>query len=508
MNRKDLILITICILLFSGAALLTGTPGADWNTTQIYNVTTELAHSLRYTLSRTPGQPFLDYLNFITWSFAGGFGVHAWFIIVSALGILALFRLVRLNGGCSPLAAALTLALNPLFLANAGGVGDFAASASFLLISFCAGAYGFPLLAGLCLGLAAGCRLVFYLYVIPLAVLVAFSAGPGEESRSERFHRAFVTASTATVTCAFFYAPLFAFFGKGLLINLPFQTFEYHASAFTYKLFISLGLAVWLVVAALIVRFLRNRRQLPGAFNKGLAICALLLAACCALIFFRVPTKPALTLPILIAIILLVQTFAGRAWAYALLAGSVLSGIFILSPYDRVRDRYVWHIEPGWYQEEIAEANQNRFQLRDIHATLAGLPTRSLLVTTNTWTAEEAAKFPLDQVQHVGPVNGLTAAVAFSDLGADRVSVDIHEPKLLELLQYASSGDPGNRIPIYYESQFLGLLRRWSGLNLERFGTAVNFTGAPLAKAIAGLRSSQAAPQSRLSQFPLPRPNP
>jgi hypothetical protein len=494
MNRKELILISVCIVIFSGAALVTGTPGADWNAPQIYNVTTELAHSLRYTLSRTPGQPFLDYVNFITWRFGGRFGLHAWFVVVSALGILALFRLVRFNRGTAPAAAALTLALNPLFLANVGGVGDFAVSASFLLMSLCTASYGLPLLAGFCLGLAAGCRLVFCVYVIPLAFLVAFSTGPKEASRDERFRRALVTASTATLTCAFFYAPLFAFFGRGLLVNLPLQTFKYHATAFTYKLFISLGIWIWVIVAALLVRFFRNGRPLSGVANRRLAITALVIAACCALIFFRVPTKPALTIPILIAIILLVQVSAGKAWAYVLLAGSVLSGVFILSPYDRIRDRYVWHIEQGWYQEEVAEANQNRFQLMDVHAALSRMPSRALLITLNIWTSEQATTFALEQVQQIGPVNGLTNVLAFSDLGTGRVAVDIHEPKLLELLHYATSGDSGNPIPIYYESQYLGLLRRWGDLNLKQFGKEVSFADDPLSKAIAGLRASPVAP--------------
>lgn len=471
MTRKELLLLLPCIILFSTAALFTGTPGADWNAPNIYDVTTELAHTFRYTLSRTPGQPFLDYLNFVFSSLAGLFGLHAWFVVVSSLGVLALFRLLRYAGGPSPLIGAATLALNPLFLAHVGGLGDFAVSSSFLLISLSCAIRGNGVIAGICLALATGCRLVFGIYVIPLMALIALSARAKGATDRDVFRSMLQGALTAILISALFYAPLLAFFGTHLLENLPFQTLRYHASAFLFKLLIGLGIPVWLVVAVTSAKMLQNwRRKSTNSLNHALSIAALLIAACCSLILFRVPTKVELALPILIAIILLVQFFAGRSWSYFLLIASVLSGLFIAAPYDRDRDLYAWHIEKGWYAKELVEAHRNSQHLGDLHASLARMPTRTLLVTGKTWTSEQATKFTLQDIQQIGPVSSLTAVTWFPDLGPERIVVDIHEPRLRQLIVYLTSCAPENRMAVYYEPEYLGLLRRWNNFDLSRYG--------------------------------------
>src|ERR1039458_1093556 len=78
-------------IIFAGVAFVMGLPGGDTNGKDTYNVITRLSRTLTYTLSRTPGQPVLDYCNYVFRSFGGILAVQAWFVIVSALGITAFY---------------------------------------------------------------------------------------------------------------------------------------------------------------------------------------------------------------------------------------------------------------------------------------------------------------------------------------------------------------------------------------------------------------------------------
>src|ERR1019366_6562633 len=70
------------VMIFACVASVMGLPGADTNARDTYNVITRLSRTLTYTLSRTPGQPVLDYCNYVFRSFGGDFAVQAWFVLV------------------------------------------------------------------------------------------------------------------------------------------------------------------------------------------------------------------------------------------------------------------------------------------------------------------------------------------------------------------------------------------------------------------------------------------
>jgi hypothetical protein len=352
-------------------------------------------------------------------------------------------------------------------------------------MSLCAGAWRYPLLAGAFLALASGCRLVFLAYLIPLASLIALNDLSRGARLSNVIRSVSLAAFSAVSITALFYAPLFAFFGKGLLDNMRFQTIRYHATAFAYKLMTSLGIPVWLVVAVAVVIIVRrwSNNEKP-TWNNVLAGVAVLTAASCTLYFFRVPTKPSLAVPILIAIIIIVQLSMKTMGSWALLSASILAGVAIASPYDRIRDVYGWHLEPGWYHEELEESNRNRFHISDVHDYLASITGPALLITQGAWTSEQAARYELRSVNHVGKVGGLTQAVAFQDLGPSRVCIDPADPQLPVILRtYASQGGQ-DHFAVYYEDEYLGLMRRWNGIDFSRFGRRVSFRGSPLTKAL------------------------
>jgi hypothetical protein len=448
-----------------------GLPGADTNGRDIYNVITRLTRTLTYTLSRTPGQPVLDYCNYVLRSLGGDPAVQAWFVLVSALGVTALYCLIREKGGTYPLVAALTLALNPLFLTHVGGVGDFAVSVSLLIIALLFASRGKPWAAGTILALAIGCRLVFSLYVIPVSVLVALAVQLNGASVRQSVKTGAIAMTTAAALSLIEYAPSFSFWGRDLLHNLPFQGMKYHTTAFLFKLFTSLGAPAGLIVCALCVSLARRARERRDlCTNRAAVIVAILVILCCMAYFFRVPTKPELTLPILLGIILLVQFCASRKWAVALLLASISVGCVLVSPYDTHRDLYGWSLQKGWYSQNYQEAYRNRFQLEMVRSFVSTLPPKSILITAGLWTIEQAEHSDLEIVTRLAGVE-LGTADTFRGLGTERVIVSFSEVNLRELLERVTTqAGPNDRMTVVYEERYRGLLRRWNHLDLAQYG--------------------------------------
>src|SRR5271157_1295593 len=398
-------------------------------------------------------------------------GKYGYIVLVSAAGVTALYYLVRELGGKHPLLSVRTLALNPFFLTHAGGVGDFAVSSSLLIISLLFASRGKAVASGATLALAAGCRLVFCLYVIPVSVLLVFTM----KAKGAPFRQCLRAGATAVGAAALLsaveYGPSFSFWGWNLLHNLPFQGMKYHTSVFLFRLFIALGVPVLLVAGGVGISLIRRARKGYVLWTNPVAVVvAVLIILCCMAYLFRVPTKPDLTVPILIGIILAVQFCAGRRWAVALLIGSVLAGLVVFSPYDRQRDRYGWHFEEGWYRQNYQEAYLNRFHLEIVRSFLATLPPKSLLIARQRWTIEQSEHADLENVPRLAGVD-LGLAFAFRGLGADRVIIDPADGNLRELLpKVTAEAAPGDRMTVFYEGSYLGVLRRWDHLDLAQYG--------------------------------------
>jgi hypothetical protein len=466
-------------LFFAMAATLMGLPGGDGNATSTYNVITLLAHTFTYGISRTPGQPFLDYCNFVLWSLGGDRAVQAWYVVVSAAGVSMLYRFLREARGSSPLVGACALALHPMFLAHVGGVGDFAVSLSFLLGALWAGARGMAVTAGLALAIAVGCRMPLCIYVFPVAFLVGMSWRNKGASSREAITRGAFAGLLAGVVSLLMYAPLFAFYGWALLKNFPMQALRYHASAFAYRLLVGYGAAFWAVAAAALFWRWKRRGQAGSLKDRnGITAAAIMIVVGNLITVFRVPAKPEYGLPLLLGAILLFQTRATKAWNYALLISSLAVGAAVLSPYDNRRDLYGWRFDTGWYLRNLTQARDNRLQINEIRAILASSPPRTLLVAVCSWTDEQARKSDAGTISGYQGIDGLRA-IAFTGLGADRVAVHYQEPKLRELLDRNRAGGPGQRMSVVYEQNLLALLRRWDHLDLAQYGHAVNLASEP-----------------------------
>lgn len=477
--RCEIAVFTGAALLFAAVAAVLRLPGADGNAIGTYDVIGRLAHSFTYAISRTPGQPFLDYCNFVCWSLGGDWAVQAWFVLVSALGVTALYRLLHEIRGGAPLAGALTLALHPLFLGHVGGVGDFAVSLSFLVGALLAGARGMAVAAGLALGLAVGCRLALCIYVVPVAILTAMSW----RARGASWRAAAIKGACASLLAGglslLMYAPLFAFYGWSLLKNFPMQSLRYLVPAFAYRSLVGYGVMFWAAAAGLAFWALRRRnRAILLKSHNGVAPAAAFLLLGGLATLFRMSGKPEYALPLLAGAILLFQRYGAKGWTYALLLSSVAAGVLALSPYDNQRDVYGWRFDRGWYVKLLEQARDNRLQINIIRTALASLPQRTLLVARTGWTEAQAQRSDVKAIPGYKGVEGLTA-YAFAGLGEDRVVVHFQEPKLKELLARIDTDQSGQRLAVVYEQKIAGQLRRWDRLDLAQYGKAVILSSAP-----------------------------
>ena len=474
--------------VYLAVAIVLGLPGADGDTPQAFNVITHLAEEQRYTLSRTPGQPFLDYLSFVTWSAGGEIGVHAWFALVSAAGITALYQFLRAAGAAAPLFGALAVGLSPLFLAHVGGLGDFAVSLAFLMVALRAGQLGSNALAGVLIGLSSGCRLPYAVFAIPVAALV--QAGPDAWRR-----RARVFLSAGGV-CVLFYAPLLAWWGPGLLRNFSVSaswTFGYRVSAFLFRLLISFGVPFWLLLGILALVALRRRafrgfRPSPTDLAGGLTV------ALSVLILSRMPTKPELTLPILLGLTILLAVRAGKAVSAAFLGCVVLSGLVLLSPYDRFSGRYGWHLEYGHYAKAIEQAYDNRLMARTVPETLNRLPPGAVLVDSIQWTIPQAHAAGITEVADFEGIPGLIG-VRFGG-APGRALVSYQNAKLKDFLEKRRANPDSG---VYFDIRWQGMLRRWMNLEIAEYAKPVVVGGQALRSlwSVAGLSNADAAALGR-----------
>ena len=473
--------------------MLAGLPGADGDAGPVYDVITSLADRFAYFVSRTPGQPFLDYLNFVFWSMGGERAVQLWYVVVSCSGIVFLYQLAVDLKGSQPLAAALALALHPLFLGHVGGLGDFAVSVSFLAGALALAQRRRPVAAGMLLACAIGCRLAFCVYVIPVMAL-AFTAYRqcGASTRNSLVKSSQLGAVAALVAAAF-YAPLLSFLGWGLLENLPFQGLAYHLSAGLYRLFVSLGVFFWAAMGVAIIRVLRRRfRPNNSARSQWSDLDWILggIAVLGAITLFRVPTKEELVLPILLAVILIVQRRANARWAWALVAASLIVGMVRISPYEPQDGQYKLVVGPASYWKMMADAHANRYAMREIEAALYSHQQQPCIVIYRSpWTEFQEQGSDVVRVPDYRGISGLTA-YTFRHLRPDCVAVHHQVNHLADLLQSISAAPPDVRPRLYYEADLRGAVKRWMHVDLQEFGEAIEFHRSPLSELLGSFGES------------------
>ena len=273
-----------------------------------------LVEDFQYHISRTPGQPALDLMNMAAFFLGRKAGLIGTYLFICLLGITAFYRICSAHGVQHPFLSATCLLLSPLFVAHVTGLGDFSLSLSLFLMCLYLLNHRKYNVAALVYIAAIGSRLSYCLFVFPLMYYI-YNVERDQGDSASHCSPALKFAVISTLGSLCLFIPLFAIYGLSLLRNLGWQSLSYHVTSSLYKL-ISRGLGVPLSLLALsliLVRLLKTSHRSSPVADRWLDTFLFMTMLVTFVIFFFVPTKSEILLPLLAALFL----YLGRHYRIA-----------------------------------------------------------------------------------------------------------------------------------------------------------------------------------------------
>lgn len=269
--------------------------------TDAYRVALSALHFWRdgeYLPSRLPGYPVHELLMAPLVWMGGSVATDAATVLAAFAGVLLFARLARELGEPSPGLAVLGLSFTPFLLVNSVETKDYLWALAFLLGCYLAAVRGRPSLAGVLLGLAAGCRITSTLFALPLLL---FFIGPrlhdcrDLEQRGWRPGLKFLAATALTTFLVFL--PVTVQYGSGF--------FAYADSRISPDIVIrsigqySLGAIGALAVLGALLCSWRRLLDLPRLATQDVHVRIWLAAiALWVLAFLRLPIDIAYLIPV------------------------------------------------------------------------------------------------------------------------------------------------------------------------------------------------------------------
>ncbi|MGI8554464.1 MAG: glycosyltransferase 87 family protein [Dehalococcoidia bacterium] len=181
-RRRPVFLLVALFLMVRLPWLWTGY-GAE---TDAYRVALSALHLFRdgeYLPSRLPGYPVHEFLMAPLVQIAGSVATNAATALAALVGMLLLARITQAIKYPQPGIVVIAFAFTPFLLVNSVETKDYLWALSFLLASYLAAIKDRPVVAGVLLGLGAGCRITTAAFALPLCLLYldrrAVRAGAG-----------------------------------------------------------------------------------------------------------------------------------------------------------------------------------------------------------------------------------------------------------------------------------------------------------------------------------------
>jgi MFS family permease len=440
-----------------------------------------LLEDFQYGISRTPGQPALDLMNMVAFAFGGKAGLIGTYLVVCLLGIAAFYRICLIHGVRHPFLCATCLLLSPHFVAHVTGLGDFSLSLSLFLICLYLLTCRKYNLAALVYVAAIGCRLSYCLFVFPLMYYIYNVDRNTGESMPYYHALRFAAISAAGSLCLF--SPLFAVYGVSLFRNLGWQSFSYHVSSSIYKL-ISRGLGLplsLLVVLLIVVRPFRSLRYPSSAENRFLDTFLLMTMLVTFTIFFFVPTKSEILLPLLAGLLL----YVGRRYPLSVLTCTLVSIVFLGIVYVDLRDpsddSLALRFANGFYFQAYSNAHENRKGGEEIKQAMANLSAHAVLIANYKafdHVGKRSYRFLANRTRDAlddrtdSTLRLLGNVIRFPGIDA-RFVADFQDDGLKDFLQTNSLLAEGLRYQIFYDPRYLSMIRRWQKIDPSHYGVPV-----------------------------------
>ncbi len=260
-----------------------------------------------YIVSRFPGYPLHEFLS-APFVGIGGPVLSNLATLAATLILLTLWKQFAETHGRNPKLLVTALAFAPQFWENSAVTMDYHWSLLVLLASYGASLNGKPVIAGICLGLAAGFRPTNVVAVVPVAILLATQPKP---LRAVAF--CFVSCGVTTLAA---FLPVFVTYGVGHWIDITLAQshgFRYalseRAQLFLYRSLYSVGPLAAATAFWLMIRHRKDMATLLRARDNVVISSASGLVAF-LLLFFWFPIEREYLLPAFIFLFLIIDRCA------------------------------------------------------------------------------------------------------------------------------------------------------------------------------------------------------
>jgi hypothetical protein len=278
-----------------------------------------------YMYSRLPGHPVQELVLLLMPS-GGPFLYNLLSALFGTLAVLFFARIMKLYSFRFPVIGGLVLAFIPVFYISCTYTIDYCWALAFIMMSYYFLVKQRFALAGVLLGIAAGCRLTSAVMFVPFVIML-FGM-----QRSIRWKAIIVFCIAALLAGVIVYLPAINQYGAGILSTypLPYPPLAKAIYKGTFGVWGIAGIAALLITFIIII--LKARKKQASLFNENpgrLHIIAWIVAIILnAAIFIRLPEKSAFFIPALPFIILFIAY-----WIRSKTAFIVFSSLIIISPF-------------------------------------------------------------------------------------------------------------------------------------------------------------------------------
>jgi hypothetical protein len=296
--------------------------GVNVDAWRVANVARQLATTGEYEVSRLPGYPVQEMVCALFWR--GGpaalNALSAMFSLAAALAVWAIGRECKCRDS---LLLALALGCTPVFFINSVTAKDYVWAVSFVLWALWAALKNKPVLCGILLGLAIGCRITSGAMMLPLAMILWRAGG---DRKGKALLKFILPACGVGAIC---FLPVWLRYGTGF-----FTFYDNHERPDLETIFCRGTLDVWgelgliglLISSAAAITGIA-RKQNENEPSQRLRLPLLAMIALYLFAYWKLPDQAGYLIPIIPAALLLISLSAPR-WAT-----QVLCGLLIASPW-------------------------------------------------------------------------------------------------------------------------------------------------------------------------------
>lgn len=327
MTNHRLLWGVVLLVFISRLPFLTPGFGTDDDGWRVALTAQRLAQTGVYKPSRLPGSPVQEYISALLID-RGAMAINLLSTLMTLVAIFC-FALILIRLRCrEPYLAASAFAFMPVIYIASVSAMDYMWAMAFSLLGLLLAMQNRPLLAGLALGLATGCRITSAIFVIPFLILVY-----QKENVWVSLMRMLGLIALASLTTGLAYSPLYARYGWRFLRHA--EAAEPSPIVMGQATVGILGGLGTVVVVALLLMWIisrvrgqpipREQTVFPERFSRAQAVSFWSVSLLTLLIYLRLPHEAAYLIPALPFVLIGLGTLLSTAHFYWLCLALIVS---------------------------------------------------------------------------------------------------------------------------------------------------------------------------------------